>query len=51
MDGDLVNCVIDDMSEHDLVKNHEYFVTIEPENLFSKHGKILEVDSTESCIL
>ena len=51
MDGDLVNCVIDDMSEHDLVKNHECFVKIEPENLFSTCGDILEVHSIESSIL
>ena len=50
MDGDLVNCVIDDMSEHDLVKNHEYFVAIEPENLFLTYGEILEVHSIESSI-
>ena len=50
MDGDLINCMIDDMSEHDLVKNHEYFVAIEPENLFLTYGEILEVHSIESSI-
>ena len=48
MDGDLVNCVIDDMSEHDLDKNHECFVAIEPENLFSTYEEILEVHSIEN---
>ncbi len=42
MDDDLVNCVIGDMSEHDLDKNHECFVAIEPENLFSTYGEFLK---------
>ena len=39
------------MSEHNLVKNNECFVAIEPEILFSKYGEILEVHSIESSIL
>ncbi|CAO2814713.1 unnamed protein product [Amaranthus hypochondriacus] len=48
MDDDLVNCVIDVMSEHDLDENHECFVAIEPKNLYSTHGEILEIHSIES---
>ena len=43
MDGDLVNCVIDDMSEHDLDKNHECFVWQLNLKIYFQHmGKFLK---------